>query len=350
MTASPLETQLRADTAALAMPKGRRVGQPGHDKAREFLIGRLTGLGLKPFLGSTFELPYPGQLHRSGEDHTFTNLVGVIPGRDRSLPPLLLGAHYDSVIDAPCADDNATSVVLNLAIAERVMAEPLERDLIIALYDAEEPPYFLTPQMGSTRFFEDHCSDLDFAGAIITDLIGHDFALSDLIKAPRVISKLFKGTEKIVFMTGGESDGVFPDLVEEASKDYPSLRIFPTLNSYVGSMSDHHAFAENGKPFLFFSCGQGRYYHHEKDTLDWINFSKLADLTDFIHDLLTRLDATPAAQDPEAPDPDEFEIRMIKKAVGPVRLKLALKAAGLDMPKDRKGLDQLIGTLTGTLK
>jgi hypothetical protein len=327
----PLERQLRSDTDALAMPKGRRVGQPGHDKAREFLVGRLTEIGLTPFLNSNFEIPYSGQLHRTREDHTFTNLLGVVPGRDRSLPPLLLGAHYDSVIDAPCADDNATSVALNLAIAERVMAKPLERDLIIALYDAEEPPYFLTSQMGSTRFFEDHCSGLDF-------------------KAPRFISKLFKGTEKIVFMTGGESDGVFPDLVEDASKDYPSLRIFPTLNSYVGSMSDHHAFAENGKPFLFFSCGQGRYYHHEKDTLDWINFAKLACLTDFINDLIKRLDSAPAGQDPEAPDPAEFEIRMIKKAVGPVRLKLALKAAGLDMPKDREGLDQLIGTLTGTLK
>jgi hypothetical protein len=347
---SPLEKQLRADTDALAMPQGRRVGQVGHDKAREFLIGRLTEIGLEPFHGPSFELPYPGQLHRTNEDHTFTNLGGVIPGRDRKLPPLLLGAHYDSVIDAPCADDNATSVALNLAIAERMMAEPLERDLIIALYDAEEPPYFLTAQMGSTRFFEDHCADLDFAGAIITDLIGHDFALSDLLKVPPMISKLFKGAEKIVFMTGSESDGVFPNLVEEASKNHPALRIFPTLNSYVGSMSDHHAFAGNGKPFLFFSCGQGRYYHHEEDTLDWINFTKLAGLTDFIHDILTRLDATPAGKAPEASDPDQFEIRMIKKAIGPVRLKLALKAAGLPMPKDREGLDQLIGTLTGTLK
>lgn len=347
---TPLETQLRTDTDALAMPKGRRVGQPGHDKAREFLIGRLTGIGLKPFFGSSFELPYSGKLYRTKEDHTFFNLVGVIPGRDRSLPPLLLGAHYDSVINAPCADDNATSIALNLAIAERVMKKPLERDLIIALYDAEEPPYFLTSLMGSTRFFEDHCANLDLAGAIITDLIGHDFELRDLIKIPKLISSLFKGLEKIVFMTGGESDGVFPDLVEEASRDHPSLRVFPTLNSYVGSLSDHHAFAENGKPFLFFSCGQGRYYHHEKDTLDWINFTKLARLTDFIHDLLTRLDSTPAGLTPDAPDPDEFEIRMIKKAVGPVRLKLALKAAGLAMPRNRKDLDQLIGALTGTLK
>ena len=56
--------------------------------------------------------------------------MGVVPGRDRSLPPVLLGAHYDSVIDAPCVDDNATSVALNLAIAEEYVLRPLERDLV----------------------------------------------------------------------------------------------------------------------------------------------------------------------------------------------------------------------------
>ena len=240
---SSLQTQLHSDTAALATPTGRRVGQPGHDQAREFLLGRLDEIGLEPFSGGSFELPYRGNLPQTGREHTFTNLVGVVPGRSRSLPPLLLGAHYDSVIDAPCADDNATSVqgasmtpcaddnatsvALNLAIAELVLEKPLDRDLIIALYDAEEPPYFLSSQMGSTRFFEDHCSGIELAGTIVTDLIGHDFEPGDLIEFPGPNSRPLDGMEKIVFMTGAESDGVFPGLVEEVAKNHPGLRIFP---------------------------------------------------------------------------------------------------------------------------
>jgi hypothetical protein len=224
---SSLQTQLHSDTAALATPTGRRVGQPGHDQAREFLLGRLDEIGLEPFSGGSFELPYRGKLPQTGREHTFTNLVGVVPGRSRSLPPLLLGAHYDSVIDAPCADDNATSVALNLAIAELVLEKPLDRDLIIALYDAEEPPYFLSSQMGSTRFFEDHCSGIELAGTIVTDLIGHDFEPGDLIEFPGPNSRPLDGMEKIVFMTGAESDGVFPGLVEEVAKNHPGLRIFP---------------------------------------------------------------------------------------------------------------------------
>ena len=44
-----------------------------------------------------YERPHPN----TKQPQKFTNLVGVIPGKDRSLPPILVGAHYDSVIDSP---------------------------------------------------------------------------------------------------------------------------------------------------------------------------------------------------------------------------------------------------------
>lgn len=339
-----LEEQLLRDTKALAQPKGRRVGQPGHDVAREYLLTRLDEIGLTPFKGSSFELTYEKHLHPSMEEHTFINLVGVAPGTNRDLPPILLGAHYDSVIDAPCADDNATSVAMNLAIAEMVMEQPLERDLIIALFDAEEPPYFLTEKMGSTRFHDDHCQGMSFAGVIVTDLIGHDLCVSDLIDVPAMLKPLLPDTQKIVFVTGAESDEVFPEVVEETAANHSGIKIFPTLNSYVGNMSDHHAFEKNGHPYLFFSCGQGKYYHHKLDTIDWINFPKLAYITNFIADLIRKLDVMPAGEQSDAIDPVDFEIRMIKKALGP-KLKLILKALGMPMPTTRKDMDALIGGL-----
>ena len=347
---TPLESQLIKDTTALALPEGRRVGQPGHIDAKNYLIKRMSEIGLTPFSGENFELSYTAKLSGTQEDHQFTNLVGVIPGTDRSLPPLLLGAHYDSVIDAPCADDNATSVAMNLAIAEMAMTTPwgLDRDLIIALYDAEEPPYFLTQSMGSTRFHDDHCIDIKFAGVIVTDLIGHDLVISDLTDTPKSLKLLLPKTDKIVFMTGAESDGVFPDLVEQVSSEHKGIKIFPTLNSYVGNMSDHHAFEQNGHPFLFMSCGQGKYYHHPKDTIDWINFPKLAHITNFTADLIQALDKTPAGHQPYAKDTLEFELRMIDKAIGS-KLKLMLKALKIPMPSTRKELDHLIGGLVNNI-
>lgn len=334
-----LVSRLRSDTAALALPEGRRVGKPGHDVARLFLLQRLREIGLRPFRGQDFALPYEMPHPNNGKPQRFTNLVGVIPGRDRSLPPLLLGAHYDSVIDAPCADDNATSVALNLAIAETFVDEPLGRDLVIALFDAEEPPHFLGPTMGSLRFYEDHCRGIDFAGVVVSDLIGHDFQVSDLGAKTRGIDLLLPQAKDFVFVLGAESDPAFPGIVEETARETKGLRILPTLNRYIGNLSDHHAFERDGHPFLFLSCAQGRYYHDPLDTLDWINFRKLARITEFVTGALRRMDERPGQRGRGPVDPFDFEQRMIRRALGPA-LPVIMKAIGYGLPESRQQMDE----------
>ena len=65
-------------------------------------------------------------------------------------------------------------------------------------------------------------------------------------------------------------------------------------------------------------------------------------------DLLCKLDEFPAGEQADADDPVEFEIRMIRKALGP-KLPLILKAVGVSMPETRDDLDELIGYLTGSV-
>jgi hypothetical protein len=335
---------LKADTTALAVPEGRRVGQPGHKKAVSYLTQRLAKLALAPWKGDHFaleyELPHPNTKHPQG----FTNLVAVIPGRNRALPPILLGAHYDSVIDAPCADDNATSVALNLAIAEEFAEGELERDLIIALFDAEEPPHFYGQTMGSLRFYRDHCEEIRFAGVIVSDLIGHDLKLADLGVDIPGVDLLMPQVGKTVFVLGAESDAAFPEIVESAASETKGINVFPTLSRYIGAPSDHMAFELGGQPTLFLSCARGRFYHDEKDDLDWINFKKLARITEFTATCIRMIDESPGGESKEVPDTVDFEVRMIRKAVGPA-LPLLLKRYGAEMPTTREEMDTLIGLL-----
>jgi len=137
-----LAQALKTWTYDLCQPEGRRVGQPGHDRARDYLKAQFAALGCQPYRGDSYELPY-----RDG-DIDFTNLAAIVPGRDRTLPPLLVGAHYDSVIDAPCADDNGAAVAICLAVAQQALAAGgWERDLLVVFFDAEEPPYFMSAAM-----------------------------------------------------------------------------------------------------------------------------------------------------------------------------------------------------------
>jgi len=144
---------------------------------------------------------------------------------------------------------------------------------------------------------------------------------------------------------GAESDGTFPAIVEAASKEAKKLRVLTILNGYVGPVSDHAAFAKAGQPFLFLSCGQARHYHKPQDTMEWINFDKLAHITRYIADLVERIDRTPADAYHSPTDPFETEMRMLRKALGPA-LPIAMKYLRIDMPKNREELTQLVDDLS----
>ena len=60
------------------------------------------------------------------------------------LAPVLLGAHYDTCDSLPGADDNAAAVAVLLEVAAQMADETLERSVILAFFDAEEPPNFLS--------------------------------------------------------------------------------------------------------------------------------------------------------------------------------------------------------------
>ena len=75
-----------------------------------------------------------GAAYRHGEQD-FCNL----------LAPVLLGAHYDTCDSLPGADDNTAAVPVLLEVAAQMADETLERSVILAFFDAEEPPHFLSP-------------------------------------------------------------------------------------------------------------------------------------------------------------------------------------------------------------
>jgi hypothetical protein len=80
---------------------------------------------------------------------TFTNVIGVLPGRDRSLPAVLLMAHHDTVGGSPGAADDTAGVAALLETVRAVRAEGQPaRDLIVLLTDGEE-----TGLDGAHQFF-----------------------------------------------------------------------------------------------------------------------------------------------------------------------------------------------------
>jgi Zn-dependent M28 family amino/carboxypeptidase len=75
------------------------------------------------------------------------NIEAEIPGAHPEI--LLIGGHYDSVFGSPGADDNGTGVAATLALAKRFAFRKPEHTLRFVAFVNEEPPYFLSDEMGS---------------------------------------------------------------------------------------------------------------------------------------------------------------------------------------------------------
>jgi hypothetical protein len=311
--------RLRRDVEVLCAARDRRVGSPGHDAARAYLTERYAAIGLRPY-GDAFELPYAdGGLH-------FTNLVAVAPARDASAidaAPLLLAAHYDTVADSPGADDNAAAIAITLEVARRLVARPATRPVVIAQFDAEEPPYFHSGVMGST-YFNARQARTPFHAAIVLDLVGHDVPIP--------------GVEDVVFMTGMESDPALERTVTELGR-IDGLRLVTALNRYVGDMSDHHTFRLGQVPYLFLSCGRWPHYHAPTDTADRVAWPKCAAMADLVEALTRDVAARTLAGPWEGYDTTATDIATMRAALGPL-----LDGLGIEL-RSRSDIDRVVALL-----
>jgi Zn-dependent M28 family amino/carboxypeptidase len=82
-------------------------------------------------------------------DVEVANLEIVRPGITNPDEIVIIGAHYDSVINSPGANDNATGVAALLEISRRLQDQAPARTMRFVAFVNEEPPFYRTGEMGS---------------------------------------------------------------------------------------------------------------------------------------------------------------------------------------------------------
>ena len=107
------------------------------EQARAYITNRMKAAGYQPELQT-----FTGKLVKK-DVH---NLIFEKPG---SKEIVVIGAHYDSVSLTPGADDNASGVAVLLHLAEQLQKEQFQRTVRFVFFTNEEPPYFLSDDMGS---------------------------------------------------------------------------------------------------------------------------------------------------------------------------------------------------------
>ncbi len=80
------------------------------------------------------------------------NLEVTLSGQGRPEEILLLGAHYDSVLGSPGANDNGSGVAALLELSRLLRAYALPRTVRFVAFVNEEPPFFFTAKQGSRQY------------------------------------------------------------------------------------------------------------------------------------------------------------------------------------------------------
>lgn len=120
------------------------AGSPENAAVRGYIQRRMADLGMETSLDTA---PIPVKplerlnnwSGRKDTSVTMTNVIGILPGRDRTLPAVMLMSHHDTVWGSPGAADDTTGVAASLEVVRAVTAKGQpERDLIVLVTDAEE--------------------------------------------------------------------------------------------------------------------------------------------------------------------------------------------------------------------
>ncbi|MBW4665138.1 MAG: M28 family peptidase [Chroococcus sp. CMT-3BRIN-NPC107] len=159
---------------------------------------------------------------------TGRNVIARLPGVTQ--PKVILGGHYDSVVDSPGANDNASGTAVVLAIARTSAKTPLARQAWFMAFDGEEDGLH-----GSKAFVSGAKPEFlqGLKGMLNFDMVGVNDRL--LVGGTQSLTKLAKSTNPEITTFGGRGG------------------------------SDHAPFASANVPVLFFYRGEDPNYHSPGD-------------------------------------------------------------------------------------
>jgi Zn-dependent M28 family amino/carboxypeptidase len=245
----PLVEALCSDECA-----GRAPGTPGGRAARRIVMDAFRDAGLSP---------------REQEIAVGANVLATVPGTTERW--VMVAAHYDHLgTDGRDvyrgADDNAAAVAILVDVARALAAAKLQRGVIFAAFDAEEPPHFLQNTMGSQEWVQRPTVPLDRLDLMICmDLVGHALGPAGTPEDVR----------QTLFALGAERSTGTAAHVDALTRAVPGVVVRRADAEIIPPLSDYEPFWRKQIPFLFLSCAHGRHYHTPQDTPAWLDWTKI---------------------------------------------------------------------------
>jgi Zn-dependent M28 family amino/carboxypeptidase len=265
---------LRADVEQLA----GRIGERNHRHraalrmAAEHVERRMASTGLGPRRQST-----------GASGHDFDNLELEVAGAERPHEIVVVGAHYDSVLGSPGANDNGTGVAALLWLAARFADRRLPRTLRFVAFVNEEPPHFQTDAMGSLVYAR-RCQQRgeNVVAMLSLETLGCYSDAPGSQAYPPPLGAFYPSEGNFVAFVANRGSR---ELVRQVIEEFRKSASFPSegasLPAWVPGVgwSDQWAFWQAGYPGVMVTdTAPFRYphYHSHRDTPDQVDYERLA--------------------------------------------------------------------------
>jgi hypothetical protein len=287
---SSLAFALRRDVVELAETIGERnvVKYAALKRAADYVESGLRVVG-----------PVSRQTYKASE-RDCDNLEVEIRGTSAPGEIVVVGAHYDSVVGTPGANDNASGTAGLLALARTLANAKPARTVRLVAFVNEEPPHFRTTEMGS-RVYARRCRERNetVTAMLSLETIGFFTDAPNTQKYPAPLGLCYPSTGNFIAFVGNVSSR---SLVRRCVKTFRAGAAFPSEGAALPGWlpgvgwSDHESFWENGFPAVMvtdtapFRFSQ---YHRHGDTPDKIDFERCARVVGGVEQVIRELAGIP---------------------------------------------------------
>jgi hypothetical protein len=224
------------------------------------------------------------------------NLIIEIPGNSRPDQIIVVGAHYDSVLGSPGANDNGSGVASLLEISRLLSGTKHARTVRFVAFTNEEPPFFLRRDMGSRVYASRSRSRQEnIVGMLSLETMGYYSEAPYSQSYPFPFSFFYPDTANFIGFVGNIRSR---HLVKLSLAAFRHTTQFPSEGTAAPGWitgigwSDHWSFWREGyRAIMITDTAFFRYdhYHTRKDTPERINYDRLARVTSGLAEVITEL-------------------------------------------------------------
>lgn len=258
-----------ADLECLARERHPDASPEALRHTAQYLEERFSALGLAI---SSHHFPRAGT--------TYRNVIATTtydPGL--ATPPLVLAAHYDTVVGSPGADDNASALAVLLDVAYQLTGRALSRPVQFIAFCLEEEDLF------GSRAYAAHlkASGQSIQGAVVLECVGYARHEAGTQTIPPGVPVAVPTTGNFLALIGNEPSRKLTAALGRAMSLH--LPIVPLIVPDNGEAvpdtrrSDHAAFWEAGFPAVMLTDTanfRNPHYHRPSDTVDTLNLVFMA--------------------------------------------------------------------------